>query len=508
MRKILLFTTIVILSVEGFAQQNKIDSLRNIIRAGKADTNLFISLNRLSREYDNAGMFDSALSAANRALAVSTSIVKQSNDSVVIKKALKGQAMAYTNIGIAYYYSGNYSEALKFYDISLPLKEKIGDKKGIAITLVTIGLVYSEQGNYPQSLKKFFEGLKLFEAIKDDDGISAVYNNIGMIYYSQENYNEALKYYLLSLKIKKLKSDKYALASAYNNIGGVYERLNKLDEAWNNYSLSLSIFKEINNKEGLASSYNGLGTLLCDKKEYEGALKYYFLALQTWQELNRQSGIANELLNIGDAYYKMNKLKEAKEYMLKAEVISNEIGYKSCLKEIYLRLMEIDEIQGNYKEAYSHNKMYILYRDSLNNEETRKNTIQSQMTYDFEKKEAIAEAEHKKELQNQGALAEEKSRKQKLIILLVGCGLLLVIVFAAFIFRSLQTTRKQKHIIEIQKEMVERQKLEVEQQKIIVEEHRKEMIDSITYARRIQQALLPSERYIDKNLTRLKSDKK
>jgi len=38
-----------------------------------------------------------------------------------------------------------------------------------------------------------------------------------------------------------------------------------------------------------------------------------------------------------------------------------------------------------------------------------------------------------------------------------------------------------------------------------VEEHQKEIIDSITYARRIQRSLLPTEKYIDKNLNRLMS---
>jgi hypothetical protein len=125
------------------------------------------------------------------------------------------------------------------------------------------------------------------------------------------------------------------------------------------------------------------------------------------------------------------------------------------------------------------------------------------MTFDFEKKEAIAMAEHKKELENQDAIASEKSRKQKLIIAFVVVGLLLVLVFAGFIFRSLKITRKQKDIIFDQKEVVEAQKKEVEHQKNLVEEHQKDIIDSITYARRIQRSLLPSEKYIDKNLNRL-----
>jgi hypothetical protein len=94
--------------------------------------------------------------------------------------------------------------------------------------------------------------------------------------------------------------------------------------------------------------------------------------------------------------------------------------------------------------------------------------------------------EHHKEIENQKALSEEKSRKQNLIIVFVAIGLALVIVFAGFIFRSLHVTRKQKHIIE--------------QQKHLVEEHQKEIIDSITYAKRLQQAILPSGEEIKKYL--------
>ena len=140
-----------------------------------------------------------------------------------------------------------------------------------------------------------------------------------------------------------------------------------------------------------------------------------------------------------------------------------------------------------------------MYRDSLDNEETRKKTIQSQMTFDFEKKEAIAEAEHKSELKNQNVISEEKSRKQSIITWTVVFGLLLVLVFAGYIFRSLRITRKQKRIIEVQKSQVEHQKL-------LVEEHQKEIIDSITYARRIQRSLLPSEKYIEKTMLRLKKN--
>jgi hypothetical protein len=72
----------------------------------------------------------------------------------------------------------------------------------------------------------------------------------------------------------------------------------------------------------------------------------------------------------------------------------------------------------------------------------------------------------------------------------IGAGLLLVLLFAAFILNRFQVTNKQKAIIE--------------HQKIIVENKQKETMDSIMYAQRIQQSILPSEKYIEKTFDGVK----
>ena len=61
------------------------------------------------------------------------------------------------------------------------------------------------------------------------------------------------------------------------------------------------------------------------------------------------------------------------------------------------------------------------------------------------------------------------------------------------ILKSLRENKRKNIIISAQKE-------EVEKQKQIVEEHQKEIIDSIRYAKRIQRALLPTEKYIAKHI--------
>ena len=281
------------------------------------------------------------------------------------------------------------------------------------------------------------------------------------MYAEQGNYSEALKNYFASLKIKEAMGDKASEANPYNNIGNVYWLQGNYDEA----------------------------------------LKYFLISLKIRESIGEKSGIAASYLNIGSLFTKQKKYKEAENYLIKSEKLSKEIGYKENLSNTYFSLAILDSAIGNYKGAYQNQKIYILYRDSLNNEETKRKTLQLQMTYDFEKKEAVATAEHKKELESQQELSEEKSRKERVVLILVSCFLAIVLVFTGFVFRSLRITRKQKNIIELQKNLVVQQKKEVEQQKLLVEEHQKDIIDSITYAKRLQQAILPSDEELKKHLS-------
>ena len=195
----------------------------------------------------------------------------------------------------------------------------------------------------------------------------------------------------------------------------------------------------------------------------------------------------------------LKKYTKAEKYLLKglklnkaSGLLEGELQAESSLSSLYAETKRHELALEHYKNAMN-------IKDTLFNQEKNTEITRKEMSYDFEKKEAVADAVHKAELKNQNVISEEKSRKQSIITWTVVFGLLLVLVFAGYIFRTLKITRKQKRIIELQK-------IEVENQKLKVEEHQKEMIDSITYARRIQRSLLPSEKYIEKTMVRLKKN--
>ncbi|MBL7883333.1 MAG: SpoIIE family protein phosphatase, partial [Bacteroidia bacterium] len=112
--------------------------------------------------------------------------------------------------------------------------------------------------------------------------------------------------------------------------------------------------------------------------------------------------------------------------------------------------------------------------------------VRKEMNFEFEKQQAITEAKHKNEIEKKQTIAQEKSRRQNIIILSVAIVLFLVLTFAVFIYKSLSIARKQKNIIEHQKHMIE--------------EKHKEITDSINYAERIQRSFLATKHLLDDNL--------
>ena len=485
----------------------KVDSLEKIISSSKIDTLKGKALNELFLEFEFIDP-EKAGEYLNKAFSVFSKVHYK-----------KGLAETYMYLGYFAEDQGNYLEAIHNYNLSLQQWEELKNNKGIAVSYNNLGNSFYALGNFTEALKNYFSSLKIREKMGDKEGTATSYINIGLVYYNQGNYDDAIKHYLSCLDIYKELDYKIGLGKCYSFLGLVLHKQGKLEEAITNHNESLRIRSEMGDIKGIAECYNNLGGIYASKGDNDEALKNYYASLEIKEKIGDRRGIAITYSNIGASYLSLKKYKEAEINLKKSLELLYEIGAKESIKGCYHILSVLDSAKANYKGAYENYKMFVLYRDSIDNEISRKKTIQSQMTYEFEKKEAVADAEHKKELESQKVLSEEKARKQNIIIVSIVIGLILVIVFAAIILRSLRITKKQKNTIEKQKQEVDEKNLllnqqneeirtqrdeieaqrdEIEAQRDLVteqkehiEEIHKEVTDSIYYAKRIQEAVLP-----------------
>jgi serine phosphatase RsbU (regulator of sigma subunit) len=460
-----------------------VDSLFSLLQSsGLHDTSRIIALNDLARKLMNVNP-DTAIILSNQALQYSQSLFeKENNFSSAQYVRDKLQAVSYNNLGVFNWLKGNYPVAFDYYFKALTIRQSLNDKTGTAQSLSNIGSIYWSQGNYSKALDYNFKAMLIAQEIGDKQFYANTLGNIGVIYASQKNHSKALECYFEVVKIKEAARNKKDILNLYGNIGNAFVEQKKFIDAIYYYSKVLTLATEEDNKLYMASTLVNLGEAYTRLKNYPLALDYYFKALKLFEKIDNQSGIAASLGNIGTIYSLTGKYKDAELFLQKSITISHTIGSLEHIREFEKVLSHVYEQTRQPAKAFEHYKKYTAAKDSLFNEQNTQKIVQSEMNYEFEKKQVIEEARHKSELEKQTAVAEEKHRKQNVIIFSAIAGLLLVIGFAAFIFRTLHITRQQKHIIELKNKEIE--------------EKNRDITASITYTKRIQRAMLPHRRDI------------
>jgi serine phosphatase RsbU (regulator of sigma subunit)/Tfp pilus assembly protein PilF len=461
------------------AQSPVADSLRNVIRKSADDTNKVQAIYLLTFEFNSTASFDSSLKYCNAELALTAKLLEgklSERERFVVQK---GRAYGYNGLGLVGFYSGNYPEALKNHSLALEIRKNIGDKKGESVSYNNIGLVLFYQGNYPEALKTYFRALRLMDSIGYKKGMADCYGNMGSVYQEQGNTTEALKYQKLSLELYREVGDKQGVAGTYGNIGNIYQLLKNYPEALSYDLKCAAMMKETGDRQGQGIAYMNMGylyMLVGDDVSAERQLNY---ASGLQEEIGDKQGLATTLANKGELYLKMHRFDDARKNYAAALRIAPEVGSKKDFAMIYTGLSRLDSATGDFKRALQDYKFARRYDDSLVNEDNIRKTVQVRMQYDFDRKEAERQAELNKK--DEEAKEKEKLKEYRSFVIYVISGVLLI-SFASIAFVLFRRYRLKQRLSE-----------ELSLKNNIIERRNKDITDSIQYAFRIQQSILPRE---------------
>lgn len=413
-----------------------------------------------------------AVEYLNRALEIANDL---QNDTI------KGDL--YKSLGYAYEQKGNYDKAIENYLASLTYKEKLLDKQGQASNYNSLGLIYYYQTNYTFALKNFKKALKLVKEIDFKFGIASILTNMANIYMERDNdkidsINIAISYYEKSLEIDEAMDDKYSIASTLHNIGVSHtakttplnQRIDQLKKK--KISDTISPLK-IDSLDRLIEDYQQSIDL-----EFDTALIYYFKSIDIKNDINDSVDMAITYLNISVIINKQKKYKEALDYLKIAKKISIDFKLIETLAQIYDEMSFVYANLKDYANAYDYKVSYDEVKDSLEKTNLNKSLAELQEKYETNKKE--------EEIEKNKLKIKQQTTIQYALIVFIS----LLVVLAFVILRGYRNKRRANKLLEEQKHQIEIQKDEIE-------EKNKDIMDSINYARRIQQAIMQPQEIIN-----------
>jgi serine phosphatase RsbU (regulator of sigma subunit) len=351
------------------------------------------------------------------------------------------------------------------------------------------------------------------------------YELSGNAYWAAKNYGKALEYYFKSLKAADSLNLKYKKAIAYYNIGWIKCIQQESFQERNYLISSQKIFESLNDTGGILLIYHALaGTYQVkarkDPAAVDSALHYFRNLIYFWGKYRNEYNVAMHS-NYANFLIEIGRYKEAKMYLYKCIEVSkkdkdvaNYATSKFHMGEILIRtdsaekalsvfeeiiplLRSTDQIetlselyeyrskiyagQKKYKEAYEDHVMFEDLADSTIRAVFKSNLAEQETAFEIEKRE-----NNIKKLEHLNEMSELKNRQNRYVIFGLLFIALLVAIITLNLFRNNQAKQKANRLLNEKNQLIEEQKKAVEERNL-------DITNSINYAKRIQDAILPQK---------------
>jgi signal transduction histidine kinase len=354
-----------------FAQkkgQDLIDSILRDLPAMKEDTNKIKALNKIGEVYFQInpkigiGYVDSALLIAEK-LNWKRGTARLEN--------LKGLLIGDT---------GNNTQARVHFLKSYALYKEMGNSFSMISNLNNIGRSYQFESNFTNALEYFFKALTLAEEIKDNGQIALVGTNLETSFHAQGNIKKSLEYAEMTYKYAVLSNTPNNIGKALSQLGLLKGELGDTVAARMNLEKALKVYQDIGDLSGIVQVLTLQGTM--ELPNYKKSIEIMLKAQKIWDEIgpNTANSAANQA-NLGSNYLdlarqshdKMRKelLDKSGFYLKRAMAICKEIGDNEHLAVVYVSMANLEEEEGNFKEALTNFKKSYNLNDSLFSQEKK-----------------------------------------------------------------------------------------------------------------------------------------
>jgi tetratricopeptide (TPR) repeat protein len=309
----------------------------------------------------------------------------------------------------------------------------------------TLAYYYWSLGEYATAFDIVLDLLKQAENINHNITLGWLHYELGVFNYDLKDYETSQQFYTKAKEFFAPNSSRleaYGIARSKTGIASTLIQFNKYKEATELLQEALVTFRELCVSAGVSRVLNDLASIEKKQGNFNAALLHQQEALKIRKETNHIQGRITSLIELGDIYQELGDLKASEKTLLEAERLAEENRAKAKLfRTSYLLSQVYKKLDAPWKALEYYEKYHEL-KEKVLGEDSNNAIKRLQTQFDKEKSEKEAEIER---------------------------------------LRNVELKHANK----------------------IISEKNKEILDSINYAKRIQEALITNERYIEKTLKRL-----
>lgn len=386
-------------------------------------------------------------------------------------------SITHRRLGITYINLGELQKAIGHQEESYRLSEELGYRKGMLLALNNIGVAYLNGEVLGTALGYFHRSLKLMQEINDYSSAFNIYTNCGMIYRRTGDPEKSKEFFFRAKEHAERQGEPEMLLIANSNLSTAYRILGQMDSSAT-YLNESARYLDDNTSNNTRFKYYLTRALLRSAQGHNDEALSDFIAMQPLASvLNDEITL---LINIAEEHLKTGNRKQALAFFNKAYALSEDNRLYSNLEYVSLALANLHESQGNIGKFRHYIRKHLAFSDSTERVNRIQHIQRQQLEFDYRTKhlsDSLTFLQKEKLSKLELAAAEDNLLRARNTRALLICIVVILTATAFFVLNRFIVVRRQKQIIE--------------SQKALVETKNEEILDSITYARRLQAAILP-----------------
>ncbi|MFT7613888.1 MAG: serine phosphatase RsbU (regulator of sigma subunit) [Parvicellaceae bacterium] len=318
--------------------------------------------------------------------------------------------------------------------------------------------------------------------------MARIYGDLAVPQYLIGNYESAIKHWKISATNFNLAGENKESYSSCMNISLAYSQIEELDSAQLYLQNALDITKTFKLTGDEFNLNNNIGILHYRKQEYLRAIEHFEISADIAFSKGHNADYGIAISNIASSYTEFGTPEKGIDYVLEALKICKKSD--NVLFKVNMFGIASDTYSGlkDYENAWLYQDSAQKYNDSLQGVERAKNLAESEEKFQSVQKD-VKLAENKATIANERletAVHKQANDALNTIVIFVVIALIIVMALVLVAYRGY-----------IQKK---RSALALKDQNEIIEAKNKDILDSITYAKNLQESILPKASEIEKSI--------
>lgn len=324
-----------------------------------------------------------------------------------------GKANSLSNEAFCYVQVTNYDLALEKLLLAREIFEDLKDSPGIARVHYNLCILYFRLGDFNNALEGINKAILHYQEENNTSELARCYFQMGLLYHFLNDNISSIEYHNHAIELSRKSGLKAVEAASKMGLGQVYLATKDYGKSKEYLSESLEIRNAIGDQRGYAAALNAYMTLCIERGSYDEAEKISIEGIELANTLGDRMGVARFTVDLAKIYHRKKNMALAQEKAMEALSLAEKINLKMAIAPAHLLLSEIYEEAADFSSALHHYQVHVKINGEINDNNAAMKAKSMQFLNRIENAQKEAEINRLKNVELKRAFEEieEKNRE-------------------------------------------------------------------------------------------------